>query len=191
MKRDSTEAPRQVGGVATAVFAAVVGLATGLAARAGVKGLAAAAEPLSGHWLDIAKADHLIILDLLERAQAAKPAARARRAMLFGRARDAFARHALWEEAIIYPALRFNDLAEAAAQLCGGHADIKAAVFDLERTPVDEETWRPQLGTLLRAFETQARREEETLFPELRRAIDADEDARLTALVNQLNRRFV
>jgi hemerythrin superfamily protein len=111
--------------------------------------------------------------------------------MLFGRVRDGFVRHALWEESIIYPALRFADQAEAAADLCTRHSDMKAALFDLERTPTDDPSWLTKLTALMRDFEVQARREEEELFPALRRAITAEEDVRLTALVNQQNRRFV
>ena len=191
MKPKTEERPKAGGGVAVAALAAGLGLLTGLAARAGAKGLAVAAEPLSGHWLDIAKADHLIILEALEMARATKSTAKAKRNMLFGRVRDGFARHALWEESIIYPALRFTEQAEAAADLCARHSDMKAALFDLERTPTDDPTWLTKLTALMRDFEVQARREEEELFPALRRAITAEEDVRLTALVNQQNRRFV
>lgn len=174
-----------------AVAAAGVGLLTGLAARAGARGLAQAAEPLSGHWLDIAKIDHLTILDLLERARETKAKAKARRTMLFGRIRDNFYRHALWEESVIYPALRFHDQAEAASQACAGHADMKAALFDIERTPTDDPQWHHKLLSFHRDFAAQARIEEDELFPALRRAISAEEDVRLTALVNEQNRRFV
>lgn len=191
MKTRTEERPRSSGGVAVAALAAGLGLLTGLAARAGAKGLAVAAEPLSGHWLDIAKADHLIILEALEMARATKSTAKARRNMLFGRVRDGFVRHALWEESIIYPALRFADQAEAAADLCARHSDLKAVLFDIERTPTDDPAWLTKLTALTRDFEVQARREEEELFPALRRAITAEEDVRLTALVNQQNRRFV
>lgn len=191
MKAKTEEGPKRGAGIAMAALAAGLGLLTGLAARAGAKGLAVAAEPLSGHWLDIAKADHLIILEALEMARATRATAKARRAMLFGRVRDGFVRHALWEESIIFPALRFADQAKAAADLCARHSDLKAALFDLERTPADDPTWLTRLTALMRDFEVQARREEEELFPALRRAITAEEDVRLTALVNQQNRRFV
>jgi hemerythrin superfamily protein len=190
MKSKTEERPRSVG-VAVAALVAGLGLLTGLAARAGARGLAVAAEPLSGHWLDIAKADHLVILEALEMARATKSTAKARRNMLFGRVRDGFVRHALWEESIIYPALRYADQAAAASDLCARHSDMKAALFDIERTPTDDPTWLTKLTALMRDFEVQARREEEELFPALRRAITAEEDVRLTALVNQQNRRFV
>lgn len=180
-----------IGGVAVAMAAAGAGLLAGLAARAGARGLAQAAEPLSGHWLDIAKIDHLTIIDLLERARDTKSGAKARRTMLLGRIKDAFSRHALWEESVIYPALRFYDQEEAAKAVCAGHADLKAALFDLERTPTDDEAWHPKLLGFMREFEVQARREEDELFPALRRAITPEEDVRLTSLVNQQNRRFV
>jgi hypothetical protein len=181
----------RAGRLAVAVAAAGVGLITGLAARASARGVAQAAEPLQGHWLDIAKIDHLTIVDLLERARDTGAKAKARRTTLFGRIKDAFSRHALWEETVIYPALRFYDQSDAASTVCAGHADLKAALFDLERTPVGDPEWRPKLLNFLRDFEAQARREEEELFPALRRAITPEEDVRLTSLVNQQNRRFV
>ena len=62
---------------------------------------------------------------------------------------------------------------------------------DIQLDMVDDPAWLTKLTALTRDFEIQARREEEELFPALRRAITAEEDVRLTALVNQQNRRFV
>lgn len=179
------------GGVALAVAAAGAGLLAGLAARAGARGLVVAAEPLSGDWLDIIKGDHLIILDLIERALATKTTAKARRAMLLGRLKEALVRHSVEEESVLYPALRFADSVDASAKLAAEHAEVKAVIYDLERTDTEDPAWREKLVGLQRSLEAHMRQEEEETFPALRRLLAPEEDARLTQMVNVEGRRFV
>ena len=178
------------GGVAVALAAAGMGLLAGLAARAGARGLAAAAEPLGGHWLDIVKADHLVVSELFERALASKSTAKARRVMLLSRIKASLIRHAVEEETVLYPALRFAGSAKDSARLSGEHAEVKAQVYDLERTATDDPAWHTKLAALYRELEAHMRREEEEIFPALRRGLTPEEDARLTQLVNLEGRRF-
>lgn len=179
------------GAALIAVAAAGAGLLAGLAARAGARGVMVAAEPLSGHWLDIVKADHLIVQDLIERALATKGTAKARRVMLLGRIKEALVRHAVYEEHVIYPALTFGDAEEASARLAAEHAEVKAALYELERTATDDPAWRTRTAALKDRLEAHMREEEEDIFPALRRKLSAEDDARLTQLVNVEGRRFV
>lgn len=190
-KTDETGgAGRSGGNFAFAAAAAGVGLLAGLAARAGARGLVVAAEPLGGHWLDIIKADHLVIQELFERALATKSTAKAKRAALLARIKEALVKHAVEEETVLYPALRFAEAAEASSELSGEHAEVKAQVYDLERTDPDDPAWHSKLSTLYRELEVHMRREEEEVFPGLRRGLTPEEDARLTHLVNVEGRRF-
>jgi len=189
MKRETSK-PGSAGAAAIAVAAAGVGLLTGLAARAGARGVMVAAEPLSGHWLDIVKADHLIIADLIERALATRGTAKARRTMLLGRIKEAFVRHAVEEEHVIYPALVFAGQAEASARLAAEHAAVKTALFELERTDVEDPVWRTRLAALKDRLDAHMSEEEDQIFPELRRGLSPEEDARLTRLINIEGRRF-
>lgn len=192
MKQKPAKTDDKGGGsnLAFAAAAAGVGLLAGLAARAGARGLVVAAEPLGGHWLDIIKGDHLIIQELFERALASKATAKAKRVALLGRIKEALVRHAVEEETVLYPALRFADAAEASARLSGEHAEVKAQIYDLERTPADDPAWHGKLATLYRELEDHMRREEEEIFPAFRRGLTPEEDVRLTQLVNIEGRRF-
>jgi iron-sulfur cluster repair protein YtfE (RIC family) len=175
-----------------AVVAGAVGLMTGLAARAGARSLAEAAEPLvAGHWLDMVKADHLVILDLFDRARATRDRSKAKRGALLARIKAALARHAQQEEAVLYPALRFSDAAQGSALLAADHAEINAALFDIERLPAGDPNWTLKMAALHKRLEDHMRREEEELFLALRRSITPEEDARLTQLVTEEGRRFV
>lgn len=179
------------GAAAIAMAAAGVGLLTGLAARAGARGVMVAAEPLSGHWLDIVKGDHLVIQELLDRALATKGTAKARRTMLLGRIKEALVRHTVYEEHVIYPALTFANAEDAAARLAAEHAEVKAALFDLERTATDDPAWRSRMAALKDRLAAHMREEEDEVFPALRRTLSPEDDTRLTQLVNVEGRRFV
>lgn len=189
MKRERSKSGG-AGAAVIAMAAAGVGLLTGLAARAGARGVMVAAETLSGHWLDIVKADHLIIQELIERALATKATAKARRTMLLGRIKEALVRHAVEEEYAIYPALTFADAGEAAARLAAAHAGIKTALYDLERIGTEDPAWRTRMVALQDRLTAHMREEEEDIFPALRRTLTPEADARLTQLVNIEGRRF-
>lgn len=193
---DKAKKPKNSGGAgaaAIAVAAAGVGLLTGLAARAGARGVMVAAEPLSGHWLDIVKGDHLIILELVEKALSTRATAKARRALLLGRIKEALVRQTVEKEWVLYPALRLSgEAGEAAAdRLATDYAEVKAALFELEQTPSEDPLWRSRVGALRDRLVAHTREEEEEVFPALRKTLTAEEDARLTQLVNVEGRRFV
>ena len=183
------------GNLAFAAAAAGVGLLAGLAARAGARGVVIAAEPLGGHWLDIIKADHLVIQELFEKALASKATAKAKRTALLGRIKEALVRHAVEEETVLYPAVRFAEGGgvgpAASARLSLEHSEVKAQLYELERIAPDHPAWHSKLAALHRQLEAHMRLEEEEIFPALRRGLSPEEDARLTQLVNIEGRRFV
>ena len=183
------------GNLAFAAAAAGVGLLAGLAARAGARGVVIAAEPLGGHWLDIIKADHLVIQELFEKALASKATAKAKRTALLGRIKEALVRHAVEEETVLYPAVRFAEGGgvgrPASARLSLEHSEVKAQLYELERIAPDHPAWHSKLAALHRQLEAHMRLEEEEIFPALRRGLSPEEDARLTQLVNIEGRRFV
>jgi len=180
------------GAAAIAMAAAGVGLLTGLAARAGARGVMVAAEPLSGHWLDIVKADHLIIMELVDKAMATRATAKARRAMLLNRIKEALVRQTVEKEWVLYPALRLSGEAGVAAadRLATDYAEVKAALYELEQTPSTDPLWRSRMGALRDRLNAHTQDEEDNVFPALRKTLSAEEDARLTQLVNVEGRRF-
>ncbi|HYE43203.1 MAG TPA: hemerythrin domain-containing protein [Caulobacteraceae bacterium] len=175
-------------GLAVAGAAAAVGVAAGIAARMGARGLRVAAEPLAGDWLDTVKGQHLEILDLVERAEGTKSTATARRTALLGKIKVALTRHAIEEENVLYPLLRLEELAEQAHSLVDDHADVKAILYDLDQIPPDDSRWIERMKTLRRELETHMQLEETDIFPALRLRLTPEEDSRLTVALRREGR---
>ena len=113
--------------------------------------------------------------------------------MLLGRIKEALVRQTVEKEWVLYPALRLSgEAGEAAAdRLATDYAEVKAALFELEQTPSEDPLWRSRMGALRDRLVAHTREEEEEVFPALRKTLTAEEDARLTQLVNVEGRRFV
>lgn len=175
-------------GLAVAGAAAAVGVAAGIAARMGARGLKVAAEPLAGDWLDTMKGQHLEILDIVERAEGTKATATARRTALLGKIKVALTRHAIEEENVLYPLLRQEEMAEPAHGLVDDHADAKAILYELDQMAPDDARWIERLRALRRALETHMQLEETEIFPALRVRLTPEQDTRLTVALRREGR---
>jgi len=175
--------PNAKAGLVMAGAAAAVGLVAGLAARAGARGVAKAAEPLLGHWLDVIKTEHLEVLEAVEKLEATKPTATARRAALLNRIRLLLTRHAVEEENVLYPALRLGEAEAEAMDLSAEHATVKTALYELERMPAGDPGFKSRVRALRADLESHMHREETEIFPALRQGLSPEEDERLTALL--------
>lgn len=176
-------------GLAVAGAAAAVGLVAGLAARAGARGIAKAAEPLAGDWLDVIKTEHLMLLELFDKLEATKGDAAAKRNALLEKIRAALARHALEEENVLYAALRLSGEADAAARLNTEHAEAKAELYELDLMPADDPAWRSKVRALRERLEAHMQREEDEIFPALRQTLSPEDDDLLTTQVMKEGRR--
>ena len=172
-------------GLMVAAGAAAVGLAAGLATGLGRRVLNQAADAMSGDWRDTLTADHLMLTELFETAEATVITNRGKRRRLAARLRQALDRHAFQEENVIYPALRLADPKGAGADLVDDHAELKTLLFVLERTPADEPRWLVLLKQIKSVMEAHAQAEEETVFPRLRGLMNDEQDAELTALLHR------
>jgi iron-sulfur cluster repair protein YtfE (RIC family) len=175
-------------GLAVAGAAAAMGVAAGIAARMGARGLKVAAEPLAGDWLDTMKGQHLEILDIVERAEKTKATATARRSALLGKIKVALTRHAIEEENVLYPRLRIEELSEQARGLVEDHADVKAILYELDQMAPDDAGWIERLRALRRELETHMQLEETEIFPALRLRLTPEEDSRLTLALRREGR---
>lgn len=176
-------------GFALAGAAAAVGLAAGLAATAGARGIAKVAEPLAGDWFAIMKTEHLVVLELFERLEGTAPSAKARRLALLEKIRQALTRHAVQEENVLYPALRIAGLDIPAVQLAAEHADVRTTLYELEDLAADHPSWKGRVRSVRGELEAHMVQEEEEIFPELRRLLTPDQNERLTARMLREGRR--
>ena len=181
--------PNARAGFALAGVAAAAGLITGFVVRArGRQVVAMAAEPLLGDWLDVIKTQHLEALEVAEKLEETKPRATARRAALLTKLRLMLTRHAVEEENVLYPALRVAAGAAEAHALAGEHADVKAALYELELMAADDAAFKPRVRALREQMEAHMLREETEIFPALRQRLSPEEDAALTAMLHREGR---
>lgn len=179
-------------GLAVLGAAAAAGLVAGLAvSRPGRRGVHMASEPLLGDWLDVIKAEHLEVLDVLERLIATQSRATAKRKALLARLKLLLTKHAAEEENVVYPTLRGADSAAEAEVLIAEHALVKTALLELELMAPDDAAFMPRLRALQAELEAHMHKEETEIFPQLRKTLSPEADQQLTTLMLREGRLFV
>lgn len=142
-------------------------------ARAHAQGLA---RP--GDWLSHALEHHRRIEACFELALGANSVAERRAAL-----RDLsmlLTAHANAEEAVLYPAMANSSSKSSAGMSYEEHAMTRIQMGALETLDPMGQDWRDKLGHIRGAVMTHVFEEEGSRFPELREAIDPQEDQRLT-----------
>jgi hemerythrin superfamily protein len=165
--------------------AGAVGLVAGLAANFGRKALVQGAESLAGDWVDVLKAEHLMVIELFDKVEETQPDQKTRRAALLSKIKYALSKHALQEENAVYPAMRQADPEGAAEKLFHDHAEIKTYLYELETMPKDDPQWLPRLRAFRRLIEEHVREEEDVVFPAFRETMSEEQNAKLTALMHK------
>src|SRR5512139_824348 len=121
---------------------------------------------------------------LEERFNEAVGAADAReRAALVAEAGDHLAVHVAAEEEVFYPAVKARRTEDILLESLEEHLSLKRLLADLLDLPADDSTYEAKLKVLREQTEHHHREEEEHLFPQVRRCIDAGE---LEALGQQM-----
>jgi hemerythrin superfamily protein len=165
-----------------AAGAALVGLATGIAAAASRRAAVEAADSMTGDWLDGLTADHLEIIERFDLIEASDPVTLARRRKLAQRLRMFIEKHAFQEETVVYPAARLLGAEAEVAKLVANQAEIKLMLYQLDRI-ADVQEWSDLVEQLRRVVERHIAEEEAGIFQLLREKLDPREEAELTALV--------
>ena len=168
-------------GIGAVAGAAAVGLIAGFVADRGRKAVTQAAEGLAGDWMDVLKAEHLMLLELFDRIDSTTNNETGKRTRYLIKLRQALTKHAVQEENVVYPALAKSDPSGAAAKLFAEHADLKIALYELDVMAKDDPQWMPRVRALRHEIEEHARKEEDEVFPALRGRLSAEDSARLTA----------
>lgn len=164
---------------------AAAGVIAGLAASIGRKAVVQAASALSGDWFDALKAEHKLALAILEKMETTKDTQTTKRTMLLMQLKHALSKHAFQEENVIYPALRDHDEREEADHLNHDHGYVKQFLFELTELPKNSSGWAAKAREFRIALEKHIREEEDTIFPDLKARLSAEENIHLTTAMNK------
>lgn len=165
--------------------AALAGAAVGIAANVGRKLFVQLSTGATGDWFEALKAEHQAALALFDKIEATDDSQTMMRAHLLMKLKYALDRHAVEEENVVYPALREANLAHDADALNSEHGYVKTYLYELETMPKDSPEWLPRARDFRSMIHEHMRMEEDEVFPSFHEAMSAEQNARLTAMMNK------
>jgi hemerythrin superfamily protein len=167
------------------IAAGIAGAAIGLAANYGRKALMQGMESMAGDWDEILAAEHDMALAIFDKMLATDQTQTFKRKMLLMKLTHALDKHAHHEEMVVYPALREANEEADADTLEGEHGYIKTCIYQLNEMGPDSPTWLEVVRDFRQLVSTHAHMEEEQVFPRFKKALDEEQNARITSLVNR------
>ena len=165
--------------------AALAGAAIGFAANYGRKALMQGMESLAGDWDEILAAEHDMALAIFDKMLATDAAQSFKRKMLLMKLTHALDKHSHQEEMVVYPALREANETADADLLEGEHGYIKTFIYELNEMGSEGSTWLERVREFRQLVSTHAHMEEDEVFPRFKQAMDEEQNARITSLVNR------
>lgn len=165
--------------------AALAGAAMGIAANVGRKLFVQFSTGASGDWFDALKAEHALTLAIFDKIEATDDSQAMMRSHLLMKLKYALAKHANEEENVIYPALRQANLAHDADALNSEHGYVKTYLYELETLPNTSPEWLARVRDFRAMIQEHMRMEEDEVFPTFRQALSAEQNAKLTSLMNK------
>ena len=167
------------------IAAALGGAAIGFAANFGRKFITQAVSGISGDWDEVLATEHDLTLAVFDKMLATDSTQTWKRSMLLMQLTHALDKHAHEEEMVVYPALRDAGQATEADQLNGEHGYIKTFLYDLGQMGPESPTWLEKVREFRALVAEHAKMEEEQVFPAFKRAMDDEQNAKITSLVNK------
>jgi len=167
------------------IGAALTGAAIGFAANYGRKFAIQGMEAAAGDWDEMLRKDHDEIRRLLDQMLATDETQTWKRSMLLMKIGHKLDKHSYEEETVVYPALRENNDVVEADQLDTEHGHVKTFMFELKQMDADAPNWLEKVRELRDALVEHMQMEEQRVFPSLKRDLDDETDARITAMVNK------
>jgi hemerythrin-like domain-containing protein len=167
------------------------GIAAGFVASKVVPPLIAASKASSrvragGDPFQLLIEDHRQILACLDRMAGTPPDSKVRRAGLFLMLKRKLAKHAMAEEDVVYPILHGRSgEADRGKHLYEEHADMKIALFEMERKIKAGEDWTENVASLRELIRRHADEEETHVFPQLRRQMEEDRLPKISAEISR------
>src|SRR3954471_11891129 len=165
--------------------AALAGAAIGIAANVGRKLFVQFSSGATGDWFDALKTEHQMALAIFDKIEATDDSQTMMRSRLLTKLKYALDKHAVEEENVIYPALRQANLAHDADALNSEHGYVKTYLYELETLPKDSPDWLARVRAFRSMIQEHMRMEEDEVFPTFRQALSAEQNAKLTALMNK------
>ena len=167
------------------IGAAIAGAAIGIAANFGRKALMQGLEAQAGDWDEILATEHDMALAIFDKMLATDETQTFKRKMLLMKLTHALDKHAHQEEMVVYPALReANELGNADA-LESEHGYIKTFLYELNEMGPDGSGWLEKVREFRDLVREHAHMEEEQVFPSFKQGMNAEQNDRITSLVNR------
>ena len=163
---------------------AALGLFAGLALPHARKAVMQGPSIAAGGWMEALKAEHRMVSKAFEMLLKTADDEMAKREMLLTKIAYALTKHAIEEENVIYPALAEHGHADQAHHLIADHGEVKTFIYDLRRISSTDPQWIGQVQTFWTKLQAHVREEEDEIFPAFHDALPADENARLTRMMN-------
>lgn len=165
--------------------AVLAGAALGVAANFGRKALIQGLEAQAGDWDDILAAEHDEALAIFDKMLATDQTQTFKRKMLLTKLTYGLDKHAHQEEMVVYPALREANEAGDADNLESEHGYIKTFIFQLSEMGPEGANWLETVREFRQLVFQHAHMEEEEVFPRFKKAMDEEQNAHITSLVNR------
>jgi hemerythrin superfamily protein len=167
------------------IGAAVAGAALGFAANFGRKFLTQAVSGVSGDWDEVLSTEHDMTEAIFDKMLATDSSQTWKRSMLLMQLTHALDKHAHEEETIVYPALREANENVSADELNKEHGYIKTFLYELGQMESDDPSWLEKVREFRDLVVEHARMEENEVFPRFKQAMNEEQNAKITALVNK------
>src|SRR3954454_6925597 len=165
--------------------AALAGVAIGFAANFGRKALMQGMEAAVGDWDEILAAEHDAALAVFDKMLGTDETQTFKRKMLLMKLTHALDKHAHQEEMVVYPVLREANEAADADHLESEHGYIKTFIYELNKMGPDSPNWLAKVRDFRQLVSEHAHMEEEQVFPTFKKAMDDEQNAEVTSLVNR------
>jgi hemerythrin superfamily protein len=163
---------------------AALGLFAGLALPHARKAVMQAPSLAAGGWADALAAEHRLVEKSFEALLKTGDNEMAKREMLLTKIAYALTKHAIEEENVIYPALSEGGHAAEARRLIEDHGRVKTFIYDLRRLSSTDPAWLDRARRFFADLQSHMREEETEVFPMFRDSLSAEENAKLTRMMN-------
>lgn len=163
--------------------AAAAGILIGLAGSMGRKVAVQSVASHNREWDEVLQLEHRSVEALLETLMETDNSETGKRTTLLAKIKHALMKHAIEEENAIYPAMRRIDAQEDGDSLFEDHAEIKKALYDLDRMDKSDVTFLTRVRDMADLISRHVQEEEGNLFPRLKRAMTAEETKLASAKV--------
>jgi hemerythrin superfamily protein len=172
-------------GAGPIIAAAIGGAAIGLAANFGRKAIIQGMEASVGDWDEILATEHDMALTIFDKMLATDETQSFKRKMLLMKLTHALDKHAHQEEMVVYPALREANEAGDADRLESEHGYVKTYLYELGQMAPDAPNWLEKVREFRAEVAEHAHFEEEEVFPRFKREMSAEQNDKITSLVNR------